>query len=642
MAEEFKYKVTLPGYNDAFLVKSPNELTQQQAYEYAIKQADQLSSAYNINKPSMLSGLTRNVVQGATLGFGEELGGMLRSGQVGGPEYKQERDILRREQGLFRSENPIESVAAELTGSLGVPLAGFKLLPKGVQAALSPSTLPKQIGVGSLASGATGAITGAGEAPEMADIPQYAGVTGVVGAGTGAAAPVVIRGAGTLIRNTLNSLGFGDTDKISNRMLAEALRKDNITPQEAEKVMADLRDIGVPNVALADIGQNLRDLAYRAYVVPSTAKNTTKDFLSSRLIDQPNDIVKGISQKAGLNPNVNGYEYLTSLADNQRLAAQAAYPAAYSKDISAAPFRKYVDRDIFQKAYQEAQKRADVYGDKLPPLESIKNSQFIPTDVLHQVKIGLDRVIEGETDSVTGKMTAFGRDVANVKREFNNQIKSLNPQYAKANAEFADYQGINNAFQSGQKYQKLDPAEALAKLKEFNSAEKEAFRLGLMADINARASNFKGGDFTRQVFASEKQKSLLRYAFDDKAKYDEFVKYIDGLKGQTQTAKRIVGTVPTGENLSVLGGEGAADLLTSAATGGKAAVLGNLIRQIAPRARGISEESSASLQKKLFSVDPVEQKAILNELAKRAQAQRNVTLPLGVSVGDVTGLLGNQ
>jgi hypothetical protein len=92
----------------------------------------------------------------------------------------------------------------------------------------------------------------------------------------------------------------------------------------------------------------------------------------------------------------------------------------------------------------------------------------------------------------------------------------------------------------------------------------------------------------------------------------------------------------------VLGGEGAADLLTSAATGGKAAVLGNLIRQIAPRARGISEESSASLQKKLFSVDPVEQKAILNELAKRAQAQRNVTLPLGVSVGDVTGLLGNQ
>ena len=141
---------------------------------------------------------------------------------------------------------------------------------------------------------------------------------------------------------------------------------------------------------------------------------------------------------------------------------------------------------------------------------------------------------------------------------------------------------------------------------------------------------------------SDKQKSLLRYAFDDSKQYDTFVKYIDGLKSQTQTAKRIIGTVPTAENLATIGGEDAANLLTTAATGGKSALIMNVLRQIGPRAGGISEQTSAELQKKLFSVSPAEQSAIMNELRKRSQAERNLTLPTGVSVGNITGLLGNQ
>lgn len=642
MSDGFKYKVTLPGYESPFVVSSGTELNQQQAYEYARKQADSLVSAKPTPEVPTGYGLAQQVVRGATFGFGDELAAALGTGGFSGSEYKRERDILRGESAQFQQENPILSTLANITGAVGTPFGAFGMLPKSAQVALSPATFPKQIGVGALTGTVSGAITGAGEAPEMADVPFYSTVSGLAGGATGTAAPIVIQGGGRLIRNVLNSFGIGNTEKISNRMLAEALQKDNLTADEAGQVLQELQNIGVPKVALADIGQSLKDLAYRAYVVPSTAKGATKEFLSNRLADQPNDIVKGIAQKAGLNPSVTGYEYLTSLADNQKLAAQAAYPKAYSLDISAAPFRKYVDRDVFQKAYQEAQKRADVYGESLPSIEAIKKSQFIPTDVLHQMKIGLDRVIEGETDKVTGKVTAFGRDVSIVKRQFNDEIKSLNPQYAKANQEFADFEGINKAFQTGQKYQKLTPAEALDKLKAFNPAQKESFRLGMMADINNRASEFKGGDFTRQVFISDKQKSLLRYAFDDPKQYDEFVNYIDGLKSQTQTAKRIIGTVPTAENLATLGGEGAADLLTTAATGGKTAVIGNILRQISPRMRGISEQTSAELQKKLFSVDPIEQRAIMQELQKRAQAQRNLTLPTGVSVGNITGLLGNQ
>ena len=642
MSEEFKYKVTLPGYEQPFMVKSGTELSQQQAYEYARKQADSLVSARATPEVSTPYGLAQQVVRGTTFGSGDELFAGLGAGEFSGPEYTRRRDILRGESAQFQEDNPISSALANITGAVGAPLALFKGLPKAAQALLSPTTLPKQIATGAVTGAASGALTGFGEAPEMSDVPFYAGVSGLAGGATGTAAPVVIQGGGRLIRNVLNSFGFGNTENISNRMLAEALRKDNLTADEAGKVLTELRTIGVPDVALADIGQSLKDLAYRAYVVPSTAKGATKDFLSARLADQPDNIVKGIAQKAGLNPNVTGYEYLTALTESQKKAAQAAYPQAYSLDISAVPFRKYVDRDLFKKAYQEAQKRADAYGETLPSIESIKQSQFVPTRVLHQMKIGLDRVIEGETDKLTGKVTGFGNDVSIVKRQFNDEIKALNEQYKKANAEFSDSEGINNAFQTGQKYQKLNPAEALAKLKKFNSAEKESFRLGMMADINNKASEFKGGDFTRQVFMSDKQKSLLRYAFDDSKQYDTFVKYIDGLKSQTQTAKRIIGTVPTAENLATIGGEDAANLLTSAATGGKSALIMSALRQIGPRASGISEQTSAELQKKLFSVSPAEQSAIMNELRKRSQAERNLTLPTGVSVGNITGLLGNQ
>jgi uncharacterized protein (DUF2461 family) len=54
--------------------------------------------------------------------------------------------------------------------------------------------------------------------------------------------------------------------------------------------------------------------------------------------------------------------------------------------------------------------------------------------------------------------------VTKVKTEFNDLIKSLNPEYAKANAQFADAERIKNAFKMGEDYQKLDPKEAASKI----------------------------------------------------------------------------------------------------------------------------------------------------------------------------------
>lgn len=593
---------------------------------------------------SPLAETARAFGQGLTFGTLDEIEAALRTGAISGAEYEKQRNMLREQQKQFGEDMPYVKTPVEIAGGMAVPFGvlgkGVKALAPEAQALATGTTLTGQGLRGAAVGAGTGALSGYGYAEK--DAGEAAGLGAIIGAGLGGTVPIVIDKAGSLMRNVLNASGIGDQATASSKMLANYMQKDNLTPQEAQMALDELRRIGVPNPVIADLGKNLKDLAYSAYVVQSKAKGPTEAFLENRLIDQPNQIVKGLVEKAGLAKNVNGYEYLTSLAEEQASAASRAYPKAYSLAIDAVPFRQYVDRPVFIKAYEEAQKRAAVYGEKLPDLSAVKNAQSVPTDILHQIKIGLDRVVDAETDALTNKVTGYGRDVIKVKNEFNDLIKAKNPDYAKANAEFADSARIKNSFEMGQKYQSLDVQEAAAKLKVFNEAEKEAFRLGMIANINERVGDFKGGDFTRQVFKSDNQKLLVRYAFDDQTKYNEFSQFVKGLTEQSKTAKALIGNSKTAERLATQEGAGQiGQMAQSAVTGDLFGLAKAAGASMLARSKGISSETSESLQKRLFSTDPIEQRAILSELNRRVKARPTGLLSGAAGVGTLSGILGD-
>jgi hypothetical protein len=611
-----------------------------------------------LGSPVEYSGLAetaRSVGQGLTFGTLDEIEAALRTGSISGPEYEKQRNLLREQQKQFGMDMPIAKTGLEIGGSLIAPLGIAKQVAKlapATQALITGTTVPGQIARGTGIGAVTGAASGYGFAEK--DEGSETAMGGAFGGLLGGSVPVVVKGAGTLIKNVLNSAGIGDQEAAASKMLANYLKKDNLSPTEAQQALDELRRIGIPNPVIADLGKSLNDLAYSAYVVQSKAKGSTKEFLENRLIDQPSNIVQGLVEKAGLAKNVNGFEYLEALAANQSRLASQAYPEAYSKAINAVPFRKFVDRDVFAKAYQEAVKRADVYGKTLPELSAIRNAQSVPTDILHQIKIGLDRVIDAETDTITKKVSGYGRDVTNVKNEFNDLIKSLNPEYKKANAEFADSERIRKAFNMGEEYQTLNPAEAASKIKKMTSDEKEAFRLGVMADVNQRLGEYKTGDFTKQIFKSENQKLLLRNAFTDTVdangkviksaqdSYTDFSQYVKGLNRQAETKQRVLAGSRTDENQAV---REQANLLGSLAQASATGDLVSLLRAggsaMLSRAKGISSESSEALQKRLFSVDPVEQTAILQELNKRARKPKTGLLTGAAAVGSATGILGD-
>jgi hypothetical protein len=114
-------------------------------------------------------------------------------------EYRQERDTLRASNAEFARQNPKTALALELAGGIATPMAGVGAL-KGA------STLAK-IGGGIVQGGTYGALYGAGNAEEMADVPDAVMEQGGIGALTGGAlstvgsivAPKLQRGAKSLM-----------------------------------------------------------------------------------------------------------------------------------------------------------------------------------------------------------------------------------------------------------------------------------------------------------------------------------------------------------------------------------------------------------------------------------------------------------
>jgi hypothetical protein len=164
----------------------------------------------------------------------------------------------------------------------------------------------------------------------------------------------------------------------------------------------------------------------------------------------------------------------------------------------------------------------------------------------------------------------------------------------------------------------------------------------MMADINKRVGDFKGGDFTRQVFKSDNQKMLVRYAFDDQVAYNEFSQYVKGLSQQSKTAKAVLGGSKTGERLSTQEGASALGGITQdLATGNLAGTALGLLKNALARSRGISGETSEALQKRLFTTDPIEQRAVLEELNRRARKKPVGLLSGSAGLGTATGILGD-
>ena len=586
----------------------------------------------------------RQAAQGLTFGTGEEIEAGVRS--IFSPRpYKDIRDELRTKQQLFESDNPALAAGLEIGGAVAVPFGGLlrganiagRALKAGdvgtkIQRGLTSEKAATRIGTGAGVGAAGGATYGAGKAEEISDIPEKALEYGTLGAVGGAIIPEAIKVTGkfggSLFKNVKERFGTPSIDAANanaTKVLADKLEKDNLTTDDVRTMFKEYEKLGVDNATLADLGKNLQDAGFVSYSVPSKGKTETARFLEGRAEELKGETFRNIAQNANINTNRLGVDFVEDLAEQQSTLARQNYPQAYSKGIPAKPFREYADRDIFRKAYRESQELADIEGrEAFPELSKLYDADFIDTETLHQIKRGLDSIVDTGTDKLTGKMDYKTSSIAKVRKEFNDKIKQLNPDYAAANKQFADNVKLKEAYDFGSKYLNKDFREIRNRFKDATPAEKQSFRVGMMSAIEKQMQNMKGVDLSAQVFKSDKQREALRFVFDDPKAYKRFKDSVEkqqklletnrAVMGGSQTKARDIVTEETKDTM--------AQIAETALTGrGVLPAAMDFVRSGIGRIQ-YGPETLEQLQRKLFSKDPkvVEQTLLdIEQMRQRSQ-----------------------
>lgn len=133
---------------------------------------DRLESTTRVTPKNVLN----MVAQGSTLGAADEIIARMRNLSSERAPYRETRDAIRERNDIFREAHPVVATGSEVAGGLlgaGLPAAGTVRTAPG---------LLRAAGRGAAVGGVTGAVAGAGYAPEMSDVPGGM-VRGGVGGG---------------------------------------------------------------------------------------------------------------------------------------------------------------------------------------------------------------------------------------------------------------------------------------------------------------------------------------------------------------------------------------------------------------------------------------------------------------------------
>lgn len=272
--------------------------------KYASLQAAQQASAPSAppgKSPGMM-GLLDPFLQGATMNFADEGVGRLQSLLPGSGTYQQERDKFRTEEAQVRQEHPVLSKLAYGAGTLATMLP---LALRGAKAAAEGIGLLPKLARGATVGAGVGAVSNAGEAPELQDVPSAAVAGAKMGAPFGAAGeyilPALVK-AGLRLPDVLGKLFSTDyRDKAyARQMVLRALQESGIAPDAATGMLADLEKNAPGQARLADLSPRLgREL--RASVNGAPALEVpVRDALAVRQAGQAGRVAGNLEDAMGV------------------------------------------------------------------------------------------------------------------------------------------------------------------------------------------------------------------------------------------------------------------------------------------------------------------------------------------------------
>lgn len=586
---------------------------------------------------NIVGGVTDAITQGATFGFGDEMGAGVRAGARALTNLAQGKDAdlsgnydraladIRGREKDFTEEHPVASAAANIVGGLAAGGPAAKVVS-------GATSLPRTIGRSALIGAGYGGLGGfgAGEGG-FENRLSSAGTGAALGGLLGLALPVVGSGLNRTAGFLSNVSGMRNPRTVALDQLGRALERDETAPAAVAFTLADrskpMAIVDAPGNGLATT--NTQRLGRVVETIPGRGSARAHDFLQERQL--------GMGERVGgdISAHLSGDDYHKTLDDldkARRAAAAPLYDEAYAQPIAwNATVETLLDRPSTRQALARARRIAEEEGRDPAGLGldldadgNVKlNRTAANMQTLDYVKRGLDDVLETFRDTTTGKLVLDegGKAIDQTRRHFVSAVDAANPKYAEARRAWGGPTQTMEAARLGRAYARGDAEVTLARFGELSPGDQDAFRLGVAREMAGKVADTRdGANAVNRIFGSKGQRSRLEALFPDTASFRAFEKAMADEQRMSRTRQAVTGNSQTGRIAAEQDDAGAlANAALDYAGGGTRSVMLGLLNRGVSKARGINEASADELSRMLFSTDRAEQSRALAELLRRRE-----------------------
>ena len=480
----------------------------------------------------------RQLGQGLTFGFGDEIEGSIKS-LLGGGTQDEEIKKARAQVKAYENLLPYESMGLQIAGGLPSGLLGAGRAAVGSGARMIP-----KIFRGASAGTVHGGLSGAGRAEEGKRL-EGAKTGAKFGAATGAAFPVVtgaLKGAGKFLGKAVAPTTTQNIQ--ANMMLRRAMDDDALTPDLIQKGLTQLpAKLGrIPDVA-GKRANALRDLT-RAAIAQQGQKQGAK-FLGERQDEAGMRALESVDTNLA---NEGLDDFIDRTENERRLLAKKNYGNAYAQNLELTDeLKTFFNNKKIQNAFEGAKDLAEWEGINLNNLveKTTYGTRFTkPTlELMDFIKQSLDdRVNKLYDDKLSGAATK----AKTLRNNFRDYLDKAVPEYKKARSDYAGASAAMEAANIGRDFIEKPKKISTRILNNFGNHEKEAFQVGVAEALRYKIMNTDEGlNVAKKLFNKPEIKKRLRLAFTDEASFKKFEQDMNNEIQMFQTGERGLGGSPT-------------------------------------------------------------------------------------------------
>lgn len=447
---------------------------------------------------------------------GDRILGAFDVGDTGDLSYEQALRNVRGDVERYREKSPIAATSSEVVGAVASPI--FQKAAGVVGGVLKNAPRYAQYAGQGLTGGA---LYGAGTAeneqggvPTVTDVAKNAAGYGAAGAAGGVAIPAAAQFIAKPVYNRVIAPAINryfvpafkavtnklptNADTAAAQRIAHRIWQDGGT---ADDIGRELQKLGKQGTLVDAGGQNIKNQTKALIQAPGETANRARQSFEARQGGQTDRLVRGIRQNVS---SKDFYGEVEDIAARQIKKASPLYRRAYTKyqNLTSGWLRNAYEQDPLikkgiAKGIASLKREATISGEKFDGLKygvidfdasgAPILGKEMPLSVWHAARRGLDEILDGMRDTVTGKLPKAAGQITRLRSALDAELKMLtggkNGLFARADALYSGPAKMSDALWRGRRFANGDEEMTAKIFNGLSKSEQNAFRIGAAREM---------------------------------------------------------------------------------------------------------------------------------------------------------------